>query len=169
MKKENNKEMMIILKKDALLQHSQGVPAHVGYSQATINWRKSISDLMNSSNDRCFVVDSKYLFENSFMIKNKDGSGLSIPDYMVEKVINDKRVRTEESFKKAFDEVSNILKTTGKPHWIVPTIMDYKVSCLKPKSKNLPRGTSAVLYCLENNEIIEKRSIKSTNGITNKI
>lgn len=167
MKKEDN-EMMIILKEDPLKQHSQSIPAHVGYSQTTIDWKKSISKLLESSNNRCFVVDTEYLHENSFMIKNEDGSGLSIPDYMVEEVINDKRVRTEESFKKTFDELSLVLKTTGKPHWIVPTKMNYKVCCLKPKSKDLPKGTSAVLYSIENDEIIEKRTIKSSNLIKNK-
>lgn len=88
--KKDNEPMKIILKKDALQVHSRSTPAYAGHSQATMDWRKSISDMMNEHGLE-FEVDTDYLFDNSFNVTIEGKGCISIPENMVDKVINDKR------------------------------------------------------------------------------
>jgi len=85
--------MKIILKEDALIEHSRSVPEHMGYGQSGINWRKSVREMMDSS--LVHEVDTQYLFENSFNVKHPMGHIIGIPDYMVSEVIDDIREKKE--------------------------------------------------------------------------
>ena len=87
---KNQEKMKIILKSDALIIHSKETPAHVGYSQHTIDWRKSISDMIEE-NGLEFEVNTQYLKPNSFLIEREGKGAISIPEYMVAEVINDQR------------------------------------------------------------------------------
>lgn len=90
-------KMQIILKSDALQAHSKSIPAHSGYTTEAMSWRDSIRKIMEHNGDKPIDVETKYLHDNSFMIKAPEGYSVSIPDYMVSEVINDKRKPKEKS------------------------------------------------------------------------
>lgn len=85
--------MKIVIKKDALELHSRSIPARMGHSQDTMNWRNSISKMLDNSEDRTFEVCTSHLFDSSFNVVNPHSQyAIQIPDYMVEAVIDDERI-----------------------------------------------------------------------------
>lgn len=163
--------MKIKFKEDALKNNSKKTPAHVGYSQSQIDWRKSVREIIESSEDGIVDVETDYLHDNSFNVRHPDGYSVSIPEYMVEKVFNDKRnlnKRTEEKFEYALKSAKFMIKLHKKPVWIVATEDNYRTTLIEPKQKDIIKGTAAVLYDLENDELLEKKKIKSKNQLKNK-
>lgn len=153
--------MKIQIKEDALILDSQKTPSNQGYTQNKINWRKSISEIIEFSKGDYIDVDTKYLFKDSFNIKHPDGYIVSIPSFMVKDVVDDQRIRTEEKFNKAFNELKFVLTMHKKPFWIIPTEFDYKVSHIDPKPEELPKNTQACLYEMKNSNIETIKTIKS--------
>lgn len=164
--------MKIQFKEDALQINAKRTPAHIGYSQSQINWRKSVHEIITSNEDKIVDVETDYLFDNSFNVKHPDGYTVSIPEYMVENVFDDQRnikKRTEEKFASAIKSAKFMIKLHKKPVWIVPTENDYKTTILEPKEKDIIKGTAAVLYDLENDELIEKKQMKRKSKLKNNI
>jgi hypothetical protein len=89
-------KMQIVLKPDALQAHSKSTPAHAGYTKETMSWRDSIRKIIEHNGNTPIDVETKYLHDNSFMVKAPEGYSVSIPDYMVSEVINDKRKQKEK-------------------------------------------------------------------------
>ena len=64
-------------------------------------------------------------------------------------------MRTEEQFAATYNTAKWFTRYHNKPVWLVPRENEYAISVIKPEGRNLPRGTSAVLYN-QNMEIIDK-------------
>lgn len=54
--------------------------------------------------------------------------------------------RTEEGFKKAFNSLEMMLRWHNKPYWLVASNGKYHVSAVKPRLKDIEKGTTANLY-----------------------
>lgn len=153
--------MKIKFKDDALILDSKKIKINDGYNQNRIQWRKSISEIIEFSKGDYIDVDTKYLFKDSFNVKHPDGYIVSIPSFMVKEILDDERIRTEEKFNIAFNELKFCLKLHKKPFWIIPSDFDYKVSKIEPKPEELPNNTQAVLYELKDKNIETIKIIKS--------
>lgn len=56
--------MKVLISTEALKRHSLSIPAYMGYSQETINWRKKLGQLLG----QWCTVETEYLFEDQFNI-----------------------------------------------------------------------------------------------------
>lgn len=54
--------------------------------------------------------------------------------------------RDSYEFDKTYQEVKDYVRRHKKSVWLVPRANDYAISCIKPEPRELPIGTTAVLY-----------------------
>ena len=69
-------------------------------------------------------------------------------------------MRSELSFKKAFDKAKWFVGFHNKPVWLKASEDDYVLSVVKPEPHELPAGTAANLYSV-NMDVLE--TVKSSN------
>lgn len=54
--------------------------------------------------------------------------------------------RTEEDFSKAWSKLQDFVKRHDNSVWLVATSTGYAISVVKPKPRDVPEGTVALLY-----------------------
>ena len=68
---------------NGLQLHSRSIPAHIGYNQAMIDWRKQLHDIQKSGS----IGTVELVFENSETINiDFDGRLFGVYKYMITKV-----------------------------------------------------------------------------------
>ena len=69
-------------------------------------------------------------------------------------------MRSELSFKEAFDEVKWFVNFHNKPVWLKASEDKYVLSIIKPEPHELPTGTAANLYSADMEVLV---TVKSSN------
>lgn len=68
---------------DGLQKHSRSIPAHMGYTQETIDWRKKLSDIQDDN----IVGTIERIFQNSTHINVLfNGKCFGVDEYMIQKI-----------------------------------------------------------------------------------